>query len=410
MTPAIRSRSRPRARRGRRSPGTARGSRRAAGGSKPPATARRGSTSPVRFAVVGLGHIAQAAVLPAFAHARGKAVLTALVSDEPAKLKALSRRYRVPHTYSYDDYGECLRSGELDAVYIALPNHLHKEYSVAAADAGIHVLCEKPMAVTVEECEEMIRAAEQHDVRLMIAYRLHFDRANLEAVRLVGSGELGKARFFGSVFGMQVKAGDIRLRKETGGGTLYDIGIYCINAARSLFRDEPMQVYAFTGNNGEQRFREVEEMTGAVLRFPGERLASFVSSFGAADVAAYEVVGTKGTLRMENAYEYAAEIRQVVTVKGRKRERTFPKHDQFAPELMHFSDCVRRHREPEPSGLEGMIDVAIIQALYRSAETMKPVDVHVPRDQQYPSPRQAIDAPPVEREPELVGARPPTRD
>jgi glucose-fructose oxidoreductase len=359
--------------------------------------------------VVGLGHIAQAAVLPAFAHTRGKATLAALVSDEPAKLKALSRRYRVPHTYTYDDYGDCLRSGDIDAVYIALPNHLHKEYSVAAADAGIHVLCEKPMAVTVEDCEAMIRAADEGGVRMMIAYRLHFDRANLEAVEVVRSGRIGEPRYFSSVFGMQVKSGDIRLRRATGGGTLYDIGIYCINAARYLFRDEPIQVHAFSATTGQSRFEEVDEMTGAILRFPGERLATFVSSFNSADVASYEVVGTKGSIRMENAYEYAEPIRQTVTVDGRARQRTFPKHDQFAPELMYFSDCVREKRQPEPSGHEGLIDVAIVEALYRSAETLKPVEIFVPRDEKYPSVRQAITAPPVEREPELVGTRSPTR-
>jgi predicted dehydrogenase len=411
MASRARSRSRTHGKSGSRTrtPGVRRRSH--ATGSKPRrGSPRRSSTTAVRFAVVGLGHIAQAAVLPAFGHARGKARLAALVSDNPTKLKALSRRYDVPHTYTYDQYDECLRSGEVDAVYIALPNHLHKEYSVAAANAGVHVLCEKPMAVTVEDCEAMIRAAREHDVRLMIAYRLHFERGNLESVKLLKSRKLGEPRFFSSVFGMQVKAGDIRVRKEVGGGTLNDIGIYCINAARYLFRDEPMQVHAFTASNGEERFRDVEEMTGALLRFPGGRLATFVCSFGSADVAAYEVVGTKGSLRVENAYEYAEEMRQVVTVNGRRRERSFPKRDQFAPELIYFSDCVRQHREPEPSGIEGLIDVAIIQALYRSAETLKPVDVHVPRDEERPSLRQEIHAPPVEPEPELVGARSPTRE
>src|SRR5665213_3314839 len=132
----------------------------------------------VRYAVVGLGHITQAAMLPAFAHAMENSELRALVSGDPAKLQELSETYHVPLTYSYEQYRECLHSGEVDAVYIALPNSMHCEYSAAAARAGIHVLCEKPMAVNEQECERMIREARQGQVRLMIANRLHFDSSH----------------------------------------------------------------------------------------------------------------------------------------------------------------------------------------------------------------------------------------
>jgi predicted dehydrogenase len=189
----------------------------------------------IRYAVVGLGHIAQVAVLPAFQHARRNSELVALVSDDPAKLKRLSERYNVGQTFSYREYDECLKSGAIDAVYIALPNHLHAEYIIRAAKAGIHVLCEKPMAVTERECRAMIRAAQRHRIKLMIAYRLHFEEANMKAVEIVRSGKLGQPRIFNSVFSMQVRPRNIRTDKEMGGGTLYDIGIYCINAARYLF-------------------------------------------------------------------------------------------------------------------------------------------------------------------------------
>jgi glucose-fructose oxidoreductase len=360
----------------------------------------------VRYAVVGLGYIAQIAVLPAFAHARRNSELAALVSDDPTKLRQLGRKYGIERTYSYDAFDECLGSG-IDAVYIALPNHLHREYAVRAAKAGIHVLCEKPLAVTVEECEAMLRAAEENDVRLMVAYRLHFDRGNLEAVKLAASRRLGALRMFDSLFAMQVKAGDIRLRKQTGGGTLYDIGVYCINAARYLFQDEPLEVFAFGANNGEERFREVDEMTGAVLKFPEERIATFITSFGAADLAEYRLVGTKGSLRVENAYEYAEPMRHVLRIGGRTRQRAFPKHDQFAPELLHFSECVQQKKTPEPSGLEGLIDVAIVRALYRSAEIGKPVPYDGPTRRRRPTPAQAIDRPAV-RPPELVHAESPS--
>jgi predicted dehydrogenase len=147
----------------------------------------------IRYAVVGLGHIAQVAVLPAFEHARKNSSLAALVSDDPVKLKELGDRYAIENRYSYQQFDDCLQSGAIDAVYIALPNHLHAEYSVRAAEAGIHVLCEKPMAVTEDECQKMLAAAELSSVRLMIAYRLHFEKTNLEAIEIVRSGVLGES-------------------------------------------------------------------------------------------------------------------------------------------------------------------------------------------------------------------------
>jgi len=168
---------------------------------------RRGS-SKVRYAVVGLGHISQVAVLPAFANA-SNSELVALVSGDGEKLKKLGKKYSLEHLYPYKDYSRVLSN--VDAVYLALPNHLHREYAVRAAKAGVHVLCEKPMAVTADECKEMIEAAEQTDVKLMIAYRLHFEAANLEAIRLVKKGRLGDVRFFTSEFAQNVVPDNVRV-------------------------------------------------------------------------------------------------------------------------------------------------------------------------------------------------------
>jgi glucose-fructose oxidoreductase len=167
----------------------------------------------IRYAVVGLGYISQIAVLPAFAHAAKNSELAALVSDDSEKLKKLGRKYRVGRLHRYDEYDALLASGEVDAVYIGLPNHLHHEYTLRAARAGIHVLCEKPMAVTVEECEDMIRACQASNVKLMIAYRLHFEEANLMAIEIANSGRIGELRIFDSVFTNQVEEGNIRLRQ-----------------------------------------------------------------------------------------------------------------------------------------------------------------------------------------------------
>jgi predicted dehydrogenase len=359
----------------------------------------------VRYAVVGLGYISQVAMLPAFAHATRNSELAALVSDDPAKLKKLGRKYHVSGLYSYEQLEDCL--AEVDAVYIALPNSQHREYTERAAAGGVHVLCEKPMAVTEEDCRAMIQACRDHQVKLMVAYRLHFEAANLAAVELVRSGKLGDPRVFDSVFTMQVEEGNIRVKRALGGGTLYDIGIYCINAARYLFRDEPQEAFAFTASNRQKRFREVEEMTGALLRFPGDRLATFTCSFGGADVSAYHLVGTKGDLRLDPAYEYAGELTLVATVDGRKQERTYAKRDQFAPELLHFSDCILTGRDPHPGGDEGLADVRVIRALYESARTGRPVTLGAFETPPRPTRAKEERRPPV-RKPELVRASPPS--
>jgi predicted dehydrogenase len=363
-----------------------------------------GERAKIRYAVVGLGHIAQVAVLPAFAHAGRNSELTALVSDDPTKHEKLRSKYRIQHTYSYEQYDDCLNSGAIDAVYIALPNNMHCEFTVRAAQAGIHVLCEKPMAVTEEECNKMISAAAKARVKLMIAYRLHFEKANLEAVEIARSGKLGEPRLFSSVFALQVKEDNIRLKRELGGGTLYDIGVYCINASRCLFGAEPSEVFAFSISGQDQRFREVDEMTGALLRFPEERLASFTCSFGASDVSAYELVGTEGELRVEPAYEYVGELKHRLTLKGKIRERTFSARDQFAPELIYFSNCIINDVNPEPSGAEGLADVRVIRALYHSAEVGRPIQLEPFIKGQRPGMEQEISRPPVDK-PELVNVQ-----
>ena len=327
----------------------------------------------IRYAVAGQGYIAQAAVLPAFKNAAKNCELVALISDDPAKLGRLAKKYDVQHTYDYGDYDRCLSSGAVDAVYIALPNHMHQEYTIRAAQAGIHVLCEKPMALTVAECQSMIHACRDNRVKLMIAYRLHFEKSNLKAIKLAQSGKLGDLRIFSSVFTMQVKEGNSRLQRSLGGGTLYDIGIYCINAARYLFQDEPLRVFANRASSDDVRFSEVEEMVSANLVFPKDRLATFVCSFGASDVSTYQIVGTRGDLVVHNAYEYSSAMRHTLTIKGNEKRRTFAKRDQFAPELIYFSDCILKDKEPEPSGAEGMADVRVINGLYRSAENQSPV-------------------------------------
>jgi predicted dehydrogenase len=324
--------------------------------------------SKIRYAVVGLGAFAKSDVLPAFTDAENSE-LVALVSGDAAKRDELAQKYDVRHTYSYEKYDDLLKSGNVDAVYLVVPNHLHCDYTVRAANAGIHVLCEKPMAVTVEDCQTMIAAAKANQIKLMIAYRLHLEPANLHAVQVVQSGQIGEPRIFTSLFTQQNYEGDIRLNKEIGGGTLDDIGIYCINAARYIFQSEPIAVFATSASNGEQRFEEVAEMTSVIMRFPEERLATFTCSFGAQRIQTYQVAGTKGDLRLELAYSTQGPIKHIRTIDGKSQECSFEPRNQVIAELRYFSDCITQNKEPKPSGTEGLIDIQIIRALYKSIET-----------------------------------------
>jgi glucose-fructose oxidoreductase len=263
------------------------------------------------------------------------------------------------------------------------------------------------MAGSAADCQAMIDACATAGVKLMIAYRLHFEEANLRAIEAVLSGRIGEPRLFASVFTQQVREGNVRLDADLDGGPLEDIGIYCINAARYLFRAEPTEVFASATWPDDRRFREVPEMVSAILRFPGERLAHFTCGFGESKTSLYRVVGTKGDLFLEPAYTWNGDIHQVVTVGDDKQEETFKQRDQVGPEILYFSDCVLTNKEPEPSGLEGLIDVRIIEALRESYADGKPVALGaLPAKKRRPTLEQDVRRP-VAKEDDLVNAEPP---
>lgn len=365
------------------------------------------SPDAVRYAVVGLGWIAQAAILPGFRNALSNSRLVALVSDDQDKLRELSKEYDVPRTYTQDEYDACLRSGEIDAVYLAVPNHVHREYAERAARAGIHVLCEKPMAVTEADCRRMVAVSKKAGVRLMVAYRLHFERANLEAIEIVRSGRIGEPRIFHSVLSQLIAPGNGRLKADQGNdAALLDLGIYCLNAARYMFADEPTEVTAVVTKGRDPRFAEVGEMTSVILRFPRDRVATFTCSFGASAQDFYEVVGTEGRLHVEPAYEFRGKLRHTLTVGEHSRTKTFPRSDQFGPEVAYFSDCILKGRPPEPDGIEGLEDIHIIEAIHLSIASRSSVALNPIPPRRRPGIHQYIQRAPVP-EPKLVHVTPP---
>ena len=348
---------------------------------------------PIRFAVIGLGDLARNAVLPAFKRAPN-ARLTALVSGDIDKLADLGSRYGVSpdHRFLYDELDQLFAAEIADAVYLALPNHLHCEYTLRCARARLHVLCEKPLAATADQCRQMVQTAQDQEVFLMTAYRLHFEPANRTALQIAGDGELGDLRLFSSTFFRPVAPGDIRLLPlSKGGGPTFDLGIYCINAARSLFNEEPLEVMAFSERRpDDSRFDDVPEMTGAVLRFSRGRLAQFLTGFGAYPSSRYHLVGTKGELILEPAYGFDEPLSIRVQTNHQGRSETLRKTDQFAPELVYFSRCIATGKLPQPDGYEGWIDVQIIEAIHRSARIGEAVTLDLVKRPPRPQPAEII--------------------
>ncbi len=301
----------------------------------------------------------------------------AFVTGDEKKASLLKKKYKNVQIILYENFETFLRSGQVDAVYIALPNDMHYEYCKRALQNGIHVLCEKPFTLNSQQARELYLLAERKKLKLMVAYRLHFEPSNLRAVEIAKSGELGELKYFTSDFSFQVTdTENIRLKAKRGGGPVWDIGLYCINAARYLFRSEPTEVMAFSERSRDPRFSEVDETVSAVMRFPDNKLASFTVSFGTSDAAWYTLYGTDGYLCLDKAYEYTEKRELEFQGKnGKLQTQIYKKGDQFGPELLYFSECILKNRTPEPSALEGLADVKVIEAVNESLRTHRPVKV-----------------------------------
>ena len=323
----------------------------------------------VRYAVVGAGWIAQAAFMPGVART-GNSELVALVTGDAEKARELAEKYGLKRTFHYDVYGDLLRSGEVDAVYIATPNWEHEQYAVPALEAGVHVLLEKPMEISVERCERILAAAEKSSAKLMVGYRLHFEAGTLDALERVRRGDLGELRFFSSVFAQHVAAENHRGHSGFNGGPVADMGPYPINAVRNFFGAEPVEVSAFGTRNADAGLGDFDDTVAVSLRFGDGRLAQFVVSYAGSSFGAYTLVGTKGVLEMSPGYTFQSALLQRWTMEEKKpKENKFDAVDQFAGETKYFSECVLNGKEPEPGAEEGLLDVRVIEAVGRALET-----------------------------------------
>lgn len=350
--------------------------------------------SKVRYAVIGAGNIAQVAVLPAFQHAKENSELVALVSGNADKRRALCKKYELEHEADYRDLEGLLKAARVDAVYVATPNASHLEYAVRAAKVGVHVLSEKPLATSAADALVMADVCKYSNVKLMVAYRLHFDEATLRTYELITDGRIGEAKIFESTFTHVVRPGDIRTQPdEQGGGALLDLGVYCVNMARHVFQAEPVQVSAMSVmRNG------ADETTTATLRFAADRIAHFTVSNSASSISSFRVVGSDGDLLVEPAYEYAVAQEHFLTREGKTEHTSFAVRDQFAPQLVHFSDCILRDRQPKPSAEEALADLRIIDAIQRSAASGEIVVLEPRRHAYHPKPEQEMHKPAVSKQ------------
>ena len=322
----------------------------------------------VRYAVVGAGWISQAQFMPGVAQT-GNSELTAIVTGDHRKAEALGKRYGIERAYHYDAYVAALDSKGFDAVYIAVPNAYHREYAIPALERGLHVLLEKPMATTEEDCRAMTAAARKSGAKLMIAYRLHFEPATVEGLRLVHSGALGEVRLFTSTFTQHVSRANHRAQMGFWAGPVADMGPYPINAARNLLRAEPIEVMATGARTQGFGFHDTVSVT---LRFPEERLAQFTVAYGLNAVDEYRVVGAKGDLAVSPGFGFGAGLRHRLTIGETTTEIPFLEVDQFGGETAYFSDCVLNDLDPEPDGEEGRLDVRVVAAIGRALEAGQP--------------------------------------
>ncbi len=332
----------------------------------------------VGFAVVGLGAIAQGAVLPAFRHAK-KAKLVALVGRDRGKAEKLARKYKAQGAYTAEEFGACLENPAVDAIYLATPQSEHLSATIAATRAGKHVLCEKPLAISSPQSAEMVRVCEECGVQLMTAYRKYYEPSALYLKKLVRSGKLGKIDVINTLFSELHVAGKsigwLLDSKVAGGGPLMDLGVYCVNTSRWLVEEDPVEVSAHAWKKDAERFRDVEEGISFRMHFASGLVVQGTSTYSSAISSFMFVQGTRGWACLTPAFPFDEERRLTGKIGGKWFEKKFKVVDEFAPELDAFARAIQTKKRVEPDGRQGHRDMIILEAIYESARKKEPVGV-----------------------------------
>ncbi len=328
---------------------------------------------PIGYAAVGLGTISNI-FMRACAQSQHSKIVALVTGHADTKGTKYSDLYNVPKSsiYNYDTFDQIKNNPDIDAVYIGLPNSMHKEYTLRAAAAGKHVLCEKPMAISSDECRTMIDACKAANVKLMIAYRVQYDPLWLQAKQMIDEGALGQLESFQGGFFANMPAGAWRLTKEFGGGgSLLDLGIYPLNATRWLTGEEPASYSAITSTRDHSgKFSQVEQSIEWTMTMPSGILSSNGCSYGSTGPSILSINGEQGYLQFLPAYNYDG-LRMFGMVNRKPVDISSPGKIpyQFTIEADYFADCIRNNRQPKTAGEEGLKDMLAIEAIYRAAGT-----------------------------------------
>lgn len=317
------------------------------------------------FALVGLGRLAANQIAPALAKTK-RCRLAGVVSGTPAKIQRWREEYNLPakNCYSYESYDRIAENPEIDAVYIALPNSMHAEYTIRAAQLGKHVLCEKPMANSSEDCEAMIAACAQAGRKLAVGYRCQFEPHHLQCIQFAREETFGKIKMIEAGFGFKIgNPNQWRLKRTyAGGGALMDVGIYAVQACRYLAGEEPMEISATETKTDPVKFKEVDESVTWSMKFPNGINAYCSTTYAFNGINRFNAYGDKGWFGLNPGYSYNG----ITGTTSRGESIALPEIDQFAAEMDDFALCVQNNRPSRASGEEGLRDLRVIEAIYDS--------------------------------------------
>ncbi|GAB4452323.1 MAG: Gfo/Idh/MocA family oxidoreductase [Armatimonadaceae bacterium] len=318
----------------------------------------------VRWGTLGCARVFNRRMVPGFHAAAGVAELLAVSSRSLEKARETAAQHNIPRAYG--SYEELLADSEIDAVYIPLPNDLHAEWTIRALEAGKHVLCDKPAALTYADARRMAETAQHRNLRLMEGFMWRHHPQHQRVRELLDSGAIGPLTHFRGAFTYPAAPdpSNIRWQKDKGGGSLLDVGVYPVNAARYFFGEEPVAVQAVSRLDDTTG---VDRHTAALLEWVDGRTASTIGGFDQVFTTRYELVGETGSITAERAFQ-VGEAGVTLTIRRGDDVQTefFPHTDQYGEEIAHFSRCVRNPELPLSPGEDGSAQTLVVEAIHRA--------------------------------------------
>jgi len=334
----------------------------------------QGAGRKLGVALCGLGSLSTNQIAPALQKTRF-CRLAGIVTGTPAKAADWQKKYGLPEKsiYDYQTMHQMASNPDIDIVYVVTPNALHMEHTLAAAAAGKHVFCEKPLEISVERCQRMIDAVKKAGRMLGVGYRLQFEPNHLECIRLAREKVLGDVKIIDANFGFAIgDPAQWRLNHAlAGGGSLMDVGIYCLQTTRMITGENPAWINASEVKTDKVKFKEVDETILWQSKFPSGVVSNSICTYSANGLAGFRAATTRGWFSLDPAYFYNGN-------RGKRSdgpEINLPVGDQFATELDDFADCIINQRPTKVPGEMGLADVKVLMAIYESIKKGRPVSL-----------------------------------